>query len=46
MGRYIARLEIPEDGPIRFERTRGRGHFTLWGDPELMLTYAVSVVEV
>jgi hypothetical protein len=46
MGRYIARLEIPEQGPVSFERTRGRGHSTLWGEPELMLTYVVSVVQV
>ena len=43
---FIARLEIPEQGPISYEKTRGRSHFTLWGDPEVIARYVVSVVDV
>lgn len=34
LGRYLARLDVLDAGPIQFERTtRSRGHFTLWGEP-------------
>jgi hypothetical protein len=29
LGQFIATLEVPADGSIRFERTRGAGHFTI-----------------
>ena len=33
LGQQIAVLDIPDEGPNRFERTtRSRGHHTLWGD--------------
>src|SRR3712207_2160055 len=44
LGRYIAVLHIPIDGPVTFERTFGEGHFTVRGDPEELLRMVVSVV--
>jgi hypothetical protein len=43
LGSYIARIEIPEDAPVRVERTLGRGHYTVWGEPSVLMTYAVAV---
>ena len=43
LGHYLARLEIPDAGPIRFERTtRSRGHYTLWGEPAAVLACVVA----
>jgi hypothetical protein len=45
IGRYIAVLQIPEGGSIRWERTtRTRGHHTLWGEPADLLACVVSVM--
>jgi hypothetical protein len=45
LGRYVAVLEIPENGPIRWERTTAsQGHHTLWGDPATLLRCVVAVV--
>ena len=44
LGQYVAVLRVPTDGSVRFERTRGEGHFTLWADPADLLTMVVSVV--
>jgi hypothetical protein len=47
LGAYIARLEIPEGAPVRIERTLSTpGHHTIWGDPDDLLMYVVSVVPV
>lgn len=46
MGAFIARLEIPDDGPVVVEATRGRGHFTLWASPEGLTGCVVAVVPV
>ena len=47
LGRYIAVLEIPQGGPITYQRTgRGRGHFTLWGAPGDLLRCVVRVLPV
>ena len=45
MGRWIARLDIPDDVPIRAERTlpNSRGHHTLWGEPAHLLRCVSSV---
>ena len=46
LGRFIAAVEIPEAGPIRYERTLpSHGHYTVWGDPQVMLNQVTSVVE-
>jgi hypothetical protein len=45
LGRYIARIELPADAPVRAERTtRIPGHYTLWGDPAALLRYVVAVM--
>jgi hypothetical protein len=46
LGRYIAVLDVPADGPIRWERTlpRSRGHHTLWGEARVIGRCALSVV--
>jgi hypothetical protein len=48
LGRYVARLDIPQGTPIRIERTipHSRGHHTLWGEPALLLRAVVAVVTV
>ena len=47
LGRYLAVLDVPEGGSLRFERTtRSRGHHTLWGDPDAIAACVVAVVPV
>lgn len=41
-GAFIAALDIPEGSLIRFEPTRGRGHYTLWGEPTALLACVVA----
>jgi hypothetical protein len=44
LGSYVAQLDIPEDGPITWERTRpSSGHHTLWGDSAYLLARVVAV---
>lgn len=44
---FVAELSIPDDAPIKIERTgRTRGHYTLWGDPDVLLGYVTSVLPV
>ena len=48
IGQYIAQLHIPDQAPVRIERTlrRSRGHHTLWADPTYLLDCVVVVVLV
>jgi hypothetical protein len=47
LGSDIWTLDIAEDGLIHYERTtRSRGHFTLWGDPDLILSPVVATMAV
>jgi hypothetical protein len=47
LGAYIARIELPDDGPIESERTTtSSGHHTLWGDPLIILAAITDVVAV
>jgi hypothetical protein len=46
LGRYIAALDVPEDGPIKFEKTRGAGHYTLWCAPGEALNCVVDTLPV
>ena len=47
LGSYIAAIRVEGDDPIRAERTTSsRGHYTLWGEPALMLARVSSVVPV
>lgn len=42
---FIAELHIPPDSPVVFERTGAqRGHHTLWGSPDDILSYVARVV--
>ena len=37
LGRFVATLVVPDDGSVRFAKTFGRHHFTVYGDPETLL---------
>jgi hypothetical protein len=41
LGSHIVILQIPDDSPVRVERTLGPGHHTVWGDPEAIAACAV-----
>jgi hypothetical protein len=44
IGSYMAEFVIPEGGPIIWERTFSRpGHYTVWGDPDYLLTLVTEV---
>jgi hypothetical protein len=44
LGEYIAELHIPPGSEIRMRRTTSsRGHWTVWGEPALLLACVVSV---
>jgi hypothetical protein len=46
-GRFIAAIEIPNDGRITYERTgTNEGHYTLWGDPDTLLNQVIAVEPV
>lgn len=41
---FIAELRVPNDAPVKIERTgRQRGHYTLWGSPDVILGYSALV---
>ena len=47
LGEFIARLDLPDDAPVRIERTlRSRGHHTVWGPSDFLLLCVVSVEAV
>lgn len=47
LGRCIARIELPDDSPVIFERTTtSSGHYTLWGDPAVILGCITDVIPV
>lgn len=44
---FIAELRIPAGAPVTVERTgRQRGHHTLWGAPDAILSYITRVVSI
>jgi hypothetical protein len=44
---HVAVLEIPDDAPVRCERTGvNRGHSTLWATPQKLISYLRDVVEL
>lgn len=45
LGRWIAELAIPDDAPVRSERTvpANPGHHTLWADPGVLLGLVVAI---
>jgi hypothetical protein len=45
-GSFIAVVAIELGAPIRIEKTRGPGHYTVWGLPHALLERVVSVEPV
>ena len=45
-GQFIAVVAIEIDGPFRVEKTRGPGHYTVWGLPHAFRERVVSVEPV
>jgi hypothetical protein len=41
--RLLARLDLSDSAPVRIEKTHGFGHYTLWGDPQLLCDAVMSV---
>lgn len=47
IGDYVARLEIPDESPVTWERTtNSRGHYTVFGQIHRLIDYVASVVPV
>lgn len=47
LGEFIAKLVIPDDAPVVFERTGKKpGHHTLWSEPSRLAQWVESVVQV
>ena len=46
LGSFISRLNVPDDSPIRIEKTLGRGHHTLWGTPEQLAACVVATLSL
>ncbi len=46
LGDFVAELNIPDDPAVRVERTLGRGHHTMWGDADRLLSFVVRVMAV
>jgi hypothetical protein len=47
LGGFIAEVRVDIDvPPLRVEKTFGRGHYTLWGAPSVLLRSVVSVTPV
>lgn len=38
-------VELPDDASVDVAQTFQRGHYTVWGEPEVLLRYVVQVVE-
>ena len=44
LGRYVAEIRIPPGVVVRLEQTgRDRSHYTVWADPDDLLSWVVSV---
>lgn len=47
LGDYLAELRLDEGPFVRMERTtRSRGHYTVWGDPVLLLRSVIRVLPI
>lgn len=40
----VVELRIPDGAPVAVHKTRGPGHWTLVGDPDVLLGYVTGVV--
>ena len=46
IGSYIARVDLPAEASFKYEKTGGRGHYTLWAEARTLLDNVVEVVPV
>lgn len=47
LGAFLARLDVPHDGPIRCRQTGSNpAHYTVWGEPDDLLSVVVAVLPV
>jgi hypothetical protein len=47
LGRFVAEMDIPDDGSIPVERTgAAEGHHTVWGTPEELLARVTWVEKI
>jgi len=46
LGEFLASIDIDPNGPIHWAKTRGDGHYTLWGKPEEVFARVVTIVAV
>jgi hypothetical protein len=47
LGAYIAALDLTDDRPFRIERTGQRpGHYTVWGDPDMLFARVIAIIPV
>jgi hypothetical protein len=47
LGRFLAELDLSNVTDVRFERTTpSKGHYTVWGTPERLLSAVVRVIQV
>lgn len=46
LGNYLVGLALDPVGPIRWAKTRGESHYTLWGRPADMLARVVEIRRV
>ena len=46
LGGSIAEIVIPDGFPVNIERTGGKGHHTIWGDPADIQRWVTSIYPV
>ena len=46
LGQFVAEVTIPDNSDIRFERTFGFGHYTVWGNPEDLASFVTVITPV
>ena len=44
--RLLARLEFPDDTPVQIKQTFAPGHYTVWGDPQVLLDTVAAVERI
>jgi len=46
LGAYIARIELPDGDEPLVEKTLGREHYTVWGEPHALLESVAKLFTV
>ena len=46
IGSHIAKVELPAETSFKYEKTGGRGHYTLWAEAQTLLDNVVEIVPV